>query len=76
MGPTTVLVREPHDERKRHIEPRHVGSSKMADLPSDAFPADCDRFVGHHLRSCAQPRFRARLDRDSKSGATTNSEVI
>jgi hypothetical protein len=58
-SPTTVLVRERHDERKRHIESRHVGSSEMADLPADAFASDCDRFAGYHLRSCAQPRFRS-----------------
>ena len=53
-----ISIREPNDERKRHIGPRHLGSSKTADLPSDAFPADCDRFAGHYLRSRAQPGFR------------------
>jgi class 3 adenylate cyclase len=62
----TGSVRQTHYERQRHIQSCDVRRPELTDPLPDPFPADRDRFVGHHLRSDPQPRLRPRLDRDAE----------
>ena len=61
------LISQSHHESQRNTYPRHVVITQTTDRLTDAFSAECNRFISHHLRSRPQSIRRTRFDQDAKT---------
>jgi len=62
----TCLIRQSHDKCQSYIESCDIAVVEVTDLPANACAPNRDRFVGHHVRSCAKAVSRGGLDGHSK----------